>query len=196
MSSYQEIINSRRIIDGPKSELMAISPMKHTFARAFWKQMNANTWFPEEVDLSRDKGCYNRELTDAERTMYDKALAFLSNLDGIQFNNLMNNISLHVTSPEISMCLSRQAYEEANHVDSYATLIETVSMDPMAVYMTFERDGILAEKNEFIMRQSRILKDDYSKRNFALAVVANVILEGIYFYSGFLTFYTLAKRKR
>lgn len=194
MNKYQDIVNARRIIDGPRSDLMMVSPLKHAWAKDYYDQMCANTWFPAEVDLSKERQCYNNDLTEAERNMYDKALAFLSNLDGIQFNNLSNNIGAVITSPEVSMGLARQAFEEVNHVNSYATLIETVSLDPMAVYMTFERDGVLAAKNEYIMRQSRILREEYSPRNFALAVVANVILEGVYFYSGFLDFYTLAKR--
>lgn len=185
-------INKRRLIEGPVSDLMAIAPLKHTWAREIYDGMLANTWFKSEVDLSRDVKQY-KELTDAERDMYNKALAFLSNLDGIQFNNLMNNISRHVTSPEVNMCLSRQSWEEANHVDAYSTLIEAVALDPWQVYTTFARDDILAKKNEYIMRQSRILGENYSAANFARAIVANIILEGIYFYSGFLAFYTLAR---
>lgn len=187
------IVNSRRLIGGPQSKLMAISPMKHTWARHVWKIMMSNTWFPEEIDFSRDVKCYKNDLTAAERQMYDKALAFLSNLDGIQFNNLTFNIGQHITSPEVSMVISRQAWEEANHVYAYSAMIEAISLDPMAVYMTFEKDKILADKNEYIMRQSEILGREYSDRNFALALIANIILEGIYFYSGFLAFYVLAK---
>jgi ribonucleoside-diphosphate reductase beta chain len=193
MSKYADRVNSRRIIEGPKDNLMAISPMKHPWAREIWRVMAANTWFPQEIDLSRDVRDYKTTLTDAERTMYDKALAFLSNLDGIQFNNLIHNIGHYITSPEVSMCISRQAFEEANHVDSYATMIEAISLDPMSVYMTFERDEMLAAKNEYIMQKSLALKEDYSAKNFALAVVANIILEGIYFFSGFLAFYVLAR---
>ena len=192
-TNYQDIVNARRLIDGPRNDLMMVSPLKHPWAKEYYDQMCANTWFPAEVDLSKEKQGY-AELTEAERNMYDKALAFLSNLDGIQFNNLSGNISPVVTSPEVCMGLSRQSFEEVNHVNSYATLIETVSLNPMDVYMTFERDGILSAKNEYIMRQSRILKEEYSAPNFARAVVANIILEGLYFYSGFLSFHVLARR--
>ncbi|MEO9387191.1 ribonucleotide-diphosphate reductase subunit beta [Chromobacterium phragmitis] len=194
MSEYQHIINNRRLIGGERSQLMAISPMKHVWAREYWNQMRANNWNPEEVDLSRDVPCYRNELTEEERNMFDKALAFLSNLDGIQLHNLTDNIAQHVTSPEVKMVLTRQAYEEALHVDSYSVLAEAISADPMAIYMTFMRDEILARKNEYITRQSAKLKDDGSPRSYALAVVANVALEGIYFYSGFLSFFGLAKR--
>lgn len=185
-------VNKRRVIEGPSNDLMAISPLKHKWAREIYKVMIANSWTVQEVDFSRDVKHYP-ELTDAERDMFDKALAFLSNLDGIQFNNLMNNISRHITSPEINMCISRQSWEEANHVDAYSTMIEAVALDPWQVYTMFARDDVLAKKNEYIMRQSAILGHDYSAGNFLRAVVANIILEGIYFYSGFLAFYTLAR---
>lgn len=189
---YSLNINDRRLIEGPQDKLMCVSPLKHAWTNEIWDVMMANTWFPREVDLSRDVKQY-KTLDPAKTAMYDKALAFLSNLDGIQFNNLTFNIGEHITSPEVSMVISRQAWEEANHVKSYATLIEAVSANPHDIYTLFARDGILAEKNEYIMRQSAILGTDYSARNFALAVVANIILEGIYFYSGFLAFYTLAR---
>jgi ribonucleoside-diphosphate reductase beta chain len=185
-------VNKRRLIEGPHSDLMAVSPLKHAWARDVWKVMLANTWMAQEIDLSRDVKQY-KELTDAERLMYDRDLAFLSNLDGIQFNNLTLNIGSHITSPEVSMCISRQSWEEANHVDAYSTMIEAVSLNPMELYTMFARDNVLADKNEYIMKQSAILSNEYSAENFALAVVANIILEGVYFYSGFLGFYTLAK---
>lgn len=190
----QELVNSRRIINGPKSDLMQISPMKHAFARQYWKQMLDNTWFATEIDISKDVDCYKNVLTNGERDAYDKALAFLSNLDGIQLHNITDNIAKWVTSPEITMVLTRQAYEEALHVDAYSTMVEAITTDPLSIYMMFERDGLLAKKNEYIMEQSRSLTDDCSPETFALALIANVALEGIYFYSGFLTFYALGKR--
>lgn len=190
LSSFD--VSKRRLIEGPTNKMMAVSPLKHPWARDIWKVMLANTWMAQEIDLSRDVKQYG-ELTDAERLMYDRALAFLSNLDGIQFNNLTFNIGHHITSPEVSMCISRQAWEEANHVDAYETMIEAISLDPMHLYTMFARDKILGEKNEYIMQSSMILGEEYSAQSFAIAVVANIILEGIYFYSGFLSFYTLAK---
>lgn len=194
MTDYASRINDRRLILGPQDDLMAISPMKHAWAKPLHKKMKDNTWFPEVVNISGDRTCYSERLEDKERRMYDKALAFLSNLDGIQFNNINQNIAKHVTSPEVRICLARQAWEEALHVESYATIIETVSADPMSVYMTFERDGILAQKNEFILKQSRLLGENFSAKGFGLACVSNIALEGVYFFSGFLSFYLLADK--
>lgn len=193
MSRSNEIINARRLAFGPRSDLMAISPMKHTWARDMWKMMLANNWTMNEVDLSEDGPCYRSRLIDGERFAYDSALAFVSNLDGIQLHNLTNNISKCITSPEVEMLITRQAYEEALHVDSYSQIAETICADPMEVYMRFETDGILAAKNAHIMRQSALLSGDQTHEQFARAIVANVVLEGIYFYSAFLVFYILGR---
>lgn len=189
-------VNDRRLILGPRNNLMAISPLKHAWARDLWKVLLANTWFPQEVDMSRDIKQYRAPdvLTEADKRMYKMALAFVSNLDGIQFNNLTFNIGHHITSPEVSMLISRQAFEEALHVDAYSTMIEAVTDEPMSIYTLFAHDDILGAKNEHILKQSAILGNEFNAKNFTMALVANMMLEGVYFFSGFLTFYILARQ--
>lgn len=191
--SYRETVNRRRLAFGPQDRLMTMAQIKYPWAIEVYDLMEANTWFPKSIAMNDDKECYRNRLTPAERNAYDKALAFVSNLDGIQFNNLTMNIGQHVTAPEVSLMLARQAAEEGVHVRAYQTMIQAVSLDPEAVYMTFETDELLALKNEYIMRKSDILHDDPTPANFARAIVGNVILEGIYFYSAFLVFYVLAR---
>lgn len=193
-SNSTEITNRRRLAFGIKDELMCMARIRYPWAIDIYDRQEANTWFPKSIPLGDDKAMYRSPaLSDRERNAYDKALAFVSNLDGIQFNNLIHNIGQHITAPEVSLAIARQASEEGVHVRSYQFMIEAVSLDPEKVYMAFESDGVLAKKNEYIMRQSRILKDDPTPANFARAIVGNVILEGIYFYSAFLVFYTLAR---
>lgn len=194
MTSSTHITNRRRIAFGAKDELMNMSRVKYPWATEIYDRMESNTWFPKSIPLGDDRVMYRSgALNDRERNAFDKALAFVSNLDGIQFNNLIHNIGQHITAPEVSLAIARQASEEGVHVRSYQFMIEAVSLDPESVYMMFERDGMLAKKNEFIMRSSAVLKDDPTPENFARAIVGNVILEGIYFYSAFLVFYTLAR---
>ena len=197
MRNVNDVLKRRKIINGERSKLMMVRPVKHQFARDLLRIMINNTWGTDEVDLTGDKLQYESGvLTDGELTAYKRALAFVSNLDGIQLNNLTNNINQHVTSPEVNQCLVRQAWEEALHVEAYATMIETIGFDPLEVYFMYEDDPLLAEKNAYIMRQSEILGDGFSEDNYVLACAANIALEGIYFYSAFLTFYTLSRQNK
>ncbi len=188
-------VNDRRLIDGPRNNLMQLVPRKHEWANGVLTQMKNNTWDEREVILAEDAKQYaTGKLTGGNLKAYKKALAFLSNLDGIQLNNLTMNIGRYITSPEVSMCIARQAWEEALHVLSYAQMIESIGFDPKEIYWMFETDEILAEKNQYIMSSSEILGTGYSPENFVKAVVANIALEGIYFFNGFLVFYTLERQ--
>lgn len=196
MTTTTEITNARRIAFGPEDKLMNMSRIKYQWAIDIYDRMEANTWFPKSIPLGDDRQCYRNNLNEREKNAYDKALAFVSNLDGIQFNNLIHNIGSRITAPEVSLAIARQAAEEGVHVRAYQFMVEAVSMNPESVYMLFQSDGMLARKNEFIMSSSRVLSDDPTPANFARAIVGNVILEGIYFYSAFLVFYTLARNNK
>lgn len=188
-------VNDRRLIESPKNNLLQVRPLKHEWANDVIIKMMSNTWDHREVDLSEDAKQYaTGMLTGSNLSAYRKTLAFLSNLDGIQFNNLVTNIGKHITSPEVSMCVSRQSWEEVLHVLSYAQMIESIGFDPNEIYWMFEEDPILAEKNQYIMSSSEILGKTFTPENFIKAIVANITLEGIYFFNGFLTLYTLEKQ--
>lgn len=187
------ITNARRLAFGPEDKLMNMSRIRYPWAVEIHERMMANFWTEKAIPMGGDKQCYRTQLTPQERTAYDKALAFVSNLDGIQFNNLIHNIGLHITAPEVSGAIARQAAEEYVHVRAYQTMIEAVALNPEEVYTAFERDGLLASKNAYIMRQSEVLKGSPTPANFARAIVGNIILEGIYFYSAFLVFGALAQ---
>jgi ribonucleoside-diphosphate reductase beta chain len=188
-------INERRLIESERSNLMQIRPLKHNWAKDVLDKMISNHWSEKEIDLSEDAKQYATSMLVAGNLKaYKKALAFLSNLDGIQLNNLTTNIGKHITSPEVSMCVVRQSWEECQHVLSYAQMIESIGFDPTEIYWEFERDELLAEKNKFITESSAVLGKDFTPENFVKAIVANIALEGIYFFNGFLVFYTLERQ--
>ena len=191
--SSTTITNARRIAFGPQDKLMNMSKVKFQWAVDIHETMLSNFWTEKAVPMGGDKLCYRNVLSDVEQNAFDKALAFVSNLDGIQFNNLIHNIGSCITAPEVSGAIARQAAEEYLHVRAYQTMIEAISLDPELVYTAFERDGLLAAKNAHIMAQSDILKGEPTPANFARAVVGNIIMEGVYFYSAFLVFGSFAQ---
>jgi ribonucleoside-diphosphate reductase beta chain len=188
-------ISERKLIEGKTNNLMALHPLKHPWAKELFDKMRENSWHESEVDLSMDaKQFKTGVLNEGNLFCYKKALAFLSNLDGIQFNSLTTNIGRWVTSPEVQMCISRQVFEEAQHVASYDTMISSIGFEPEEIYYAFENDPLLANKNEFITKSSQLLGKGFSGENFAKAIVANVALEGIYFFSGFMVFFNLERQ--
>jgi ribonucleoside-diphosphate reductase beta chain len=153
-------------------KIMKLHPMNYPEAKEIWEAMLSNNWTVSEVNMADDFYDF-KNLDESEKSMYGKALAFLSNLDGIQFNNLADNINKYVTAPEISLCLSRQAFEEALHVHAYSTMIESMGYFPDEIYEMFLTDEILFKKNNYILKQSSILGKEFSIENFIFAVDAN-----------------------
>ena len=132
-------------------------------------------------------------LTVPEKRMYDLVLAQLIFMDSLQTNNLMDNINPYITAPEINACLSRQAYEEANHSKSYAVMVESISDNTDEIYDMWKNDSKLLEKNKYIAEVYKNLSGDITDTKIVLALFANQILEGLYFYAGFAAIYALGK---
>ena len=187
-----ENVNDRRIFGGNPTGIFELNDIKYQWAYNLWEMMLNNTWFPKEVDMTRDVSDY-KHLSDVEKAAYDKALSQLIFMDSLQTNNIMDNINPYVTSPEINLILVRQAYEEALHSQSYAVMVDSISANSKEIYDLWRRDMMLKNKNDAIAKVYDELSQNPTESNFVKACFANQILEGIYFYSGFAYIYTLAR---
>ena len=188
----KETFNERRIFGGNPDGMINFTKVKYQWALNLWDMMEANTWFPREVQMTGDAKDY-KYLTVAEKRMYDLVLSQLIFMDSLQTNNLMDNINPYITVPEINACLSRQSYEEANHSKSYAVMVESISDNTDEIYDMWKTDAKLKEKNNYIAEVYHNLAGDITDEKIVLAMFANQILEGLYFYAGFAAIYALGK---
>jgi ribonucleoside-diphosphate reductase beta chain len=188
----KENLNDRRTFGGNPDGMINFTRCKYEWATKLWDMMEANTWFPREVQMTGDAKDY-KYLTPAEKRMYDLVLSQLIFMDSLQTNNLMDNINPYITAPEINACLSRQSYEEANHSKSYAVMVESISDNTDKIYDMWKTDAKLREKNNFIAGVYKNLSGDITDEKIVLAMFANQVLEGLYFYSGFAAMYALGK---
>jgi len=188
-----ESINDRRVFGGNPDGMINFTRYKYGWAIKLWDQMEANTWFPREVQMTADAKDY-KNLTNNEKRMYDLVLSQLIFMDSLQTNNLMDNINPFITSTEINACLSRQSYEEANHSKSYAVMVESISDNTDEIYDMWKHDKHLIEKNKYIAQvYENLSHGDMTDTTILLALFANQILEGLYFYAGFAAIYALGK---
>ncbi|MBM0611776.1 ribonucleotide-diphosphate reductase subunit beta [Helicobacter pylori] len=187
-----ESVNERKIFGGNPTSMFDLNKIKYQWADHLWKTMLANTWFAEEVSMNDDKRDYLK-LSTEEKIGYDRALAQLIFMDSLQTNNLIDNVNPFITSPEINLCLVRQAYEEALHSHAYAVMVESISANTEEIYDMWRNDMQLKSKNDYIAQVYMELAKNPTEESILKALFANQILEGIYFYSGFSYFYTLAR---
>ena len=66
----------------------------------------------------------------------------------------------------------------------------------MEVLYQWKEDEHLLARNTFIGSLYNEFQEHHSAETLAKVLVANYILEGIYFYSGFMFFYNLARNRR
>jgi len=188
----QESLNDRKVFGGNPDGMLNFTKAKYNWALNLWDTMEANTWFPKEVQMTGDAKDY-KALTTPEKRMYDLVLSQLIFMDSLQTNNIMDNMNPYITAPEINAILSRQSYEEANHSKSYAVMVESISDNTDEIYNMWKTDAMLQKKNLFIANSFKALSEELTDESMLLAMFANQILEGIYFYAGFAAMYALGK---
>lgn len=187
-------VHARTIIKGNTTGLFQLNATKYSWAKSLYQVMVGNFWIPEKVSgLGEDAVQFKNALTDDERRAYKGILSFLIFLDSIQTVNLPN-FNDYITAPEVNLILSIQAYQEAIHSQSYATILETVvdAKDRDSIYYFWRDDKHLLERNKFIGGIYQDFIDHPNDTNFFRGVIGNFLLESIYFYNGFAFFDTLA----
>ncbi len=187
---------SRRLIGGDTTNLNDYNNMKYNWVSDRYRQAMNNFWIPEEVNLKTDVKQYD-QLTQPERRAYDKILSFLIFLDSIQTANLPY-VSEYITANEVNLCLAIQTYQEAIHSQSYSYMLDTICspQERNDVLYQWKNDEHLLARNTFIGDLYNLFQEEKSAYNLAKVMVANYILEGIYFYSGFMFFYNLARNNK
>lgn len=188
--------SKKRIINGNTTNLNDFNNMKYTWASDWYRQAMNNFWIPEEINLSQDLKDYGK-LTEDERTAYDKILSFLIFLDSIQTANL-SNINNYITASEVNLCLTIQAFQEAVHSQSYSYMLDTICSPEKRneILYQWRDDENLLKRNKFIGDLYNNFLEDPSEENLVKTLMANYILEGIYFYSGFMFFYNLERNHK
>jgi len=186
-------LSKRRMINGNTTNLNDFNNMKYTWVSDWYRHAMNNFWIPEEINLTQDVKDY-RNLEIEEKEAYDKILSFLIFLDSLQTANLPN-VGEFITANEVNLCLTIQAYQEAIHSQSYGYILDTICSpeERTEILYQWKDDPFLLARNKFIGDQYNDFYYNRTKYNLVKTVVANYILEGIYFYSGFMFFYALGR---
>jgi ribonucleoside-diphosphate reductase beta chain len=182
---------------------LTLRPMKYPHFFDRYKDAIKNTWTVEEVDLHSDLADLAL-LSDAERHLVSRLVAFFATGDTIVANNLVLNLYQHVNSPEGRLYLSRQLFEEAVHVQFYLNLLDTYVPDETERFEAFAAiDNIpsIARKADFCFKwidsvfDLRKLETREHRRAFLLNVICfAACIEGLFFYGAFAYVYFLRSR--
>ncbi len=190
-------IENRTIIKGNITGLFNLNDVKYSWAKPMYQVMVGNFWLPEKVSGLGDDATMYKHLSPAEQQAYKGVISFLTFLDSLQTVNLPN-FSDYITSPEVNLLLAIQSYQEAIHSQSYTTILETVvdAKEREEIYYFWRDDKVLLDRNTYIGDLYQQFIDKPTDSNFFQALIANYLLESIYFYNGFAFFDTLVYNQK
>ncbi|SFV49808.1 Ribonucleotide reductase of class Ia (aerobic), beta subunit [hydrothermal vent metagenome] len=186
-----EDILDEKLYGGSPSGFVDFNRSRYKWDTNIYDLMNANTWFPSEVNTSAEKKNFSM-LTDNEQAIYKMTFAQLSFNDSAQeeylsdFRRLANNRL-------VKSVLSLQIMQEVNHSKSYAVLLDACGNSD-EVFNLYKHDIALNEKNQKIAEQFARYIDGGSADKMILSAMASVNLEGIYFLLGFSYIYLLGDK--
>lgn len=182
---------------------LTLRPMRYPHFYERYRDGIKNSWTVEEVDLHTDLKDLAK-LSEAERHLVSRLVAFFATGDTIVANNLVLNLYQHINSPEGRLYLSRQLFEEAVHVQFYLTLLDTYVPDEDERHEAFAAvDNIASIRNkaEFCFKwidtvfELDALTTQEHRRAFLLNVICfAACIEGLFFYGAFAYVYFLRSR--
>lgn len=184
---------ARRMIGGNTTNLNDFNNLKYHWSSDWYRQAMNNFWIPEEINLGQDVKDYV-QLSFYERQAYDKILSFLIFLDSIQTANLPF-LGEFITANEVNLCLSIQCFQESVHSQSYSYMLDTICnpVQRNEILYQWKTDQHLLRRNTFIGECYNALRIQQNHMTLLKVLMANYILEGIYFYSSFMFFYNLSR---
>lgn len=183
---------------------LTLRPMLYPVFYEMYRNAIKNTWTVEEVDFSTDVNDLALRLTEAERHLINRLIAFFATGDSIVANNLVLNLYRHINSPEARMYLSRQLYEEALHVQFYLTLLDTYipeHAEREKAFAAIDNIPSIHRKAQFCMRwldsihDMNVVETKADRRQFLLNLICfAACIEGMFFFAAFAYVYFMRSR--
>ena len=183
------------------SEGLLLKPVRYQWAMDLYDQAVANTWFPNEIQLGEDLADFAR-MTDDERHALTYLMSYFNPNELLVNKALAFGVYPYVNAAECHLYLAKQMWEEANHCMSFEYVLETFPIDRNEAYNSHVDIPSMARKEEFevsfikrMTEQTIDITTPAGKQDFVRNLVAyNIILEGIWFYSGFMVALSFRQR--
>ncbi len=169
-----------------------------SFAFKLYQQGCTNSWFPKEIALAQDKAEYDNKLSEMEKHYIKYMIGFFCTAESLVANNITHALYKHIDNPEYKLYLLRQAYEEANHSVTFLYIIDSLGLNRQEIFDMYKTVPEIGAKKDFeekftkdLMDKSDITPQELFKNLFGFYA----IMEGLYFFSGFLIGLSFGRRQ-
>jgi ribonucleoside-diphosphate reductase beta chain len=180
---------------------LLLKPVKYKWAMDLYNQAVANTWFPNEIQLGQDLADW-KAMSDEERHAVTFLMSYFNPNELLVNKALAFGVYPYVNAAECHLYLAKQMWEEANHCMSFEYVLETFPIDRDQAYAAHVETPSMARKEEFETKYIKRMTEETldittteGKKDFIRNLIAyNIILEGIWFYSGFMVALSFRQR--
>jgi len=184
-------ILDEKLFGGNPTGFVDFNRSKYRWDSNIYDLMNANTWFPSEVNTSSEKKNFDK-LSPNEQSIYKMTFAQLSFNDSAQ-EEYLSDFRRLATNRLVKSTITLQMMQEVNHSKSYAVLLDACG-NSEEVFNLYKYDEMLNQKNQKVAEQFARYIDGNSSDKMLLSAMASVNLEGIYFLLGFSYIYLLGDK--
>ncbi len=195
----------KRILNCNQTDVNQLMPLKYHWAWEHYLNGCNNHWMPTEVPMQKDIETWkSNKLSDKERLLIMRTLGFFSTGESLVGNNIVLGIFKQITNAEARQYLLRQAFEEALHTHAFHYIVESLSLDSREIFNMYREINSIHQKDLFEMK----LTEDLLEEGFKTETTADmqrfvknlvgfyVIMEGIFFYSGFAMILSLHRQNK
>nr|WP_281721255.1 ribonucleotide-diphosphate reductase subunit beta [Nitrosomonas nitrosa] len=195
----------KRLLNCNAVDVNQLMPLKYHWAWEHYLNGCANNWLPSEVSMQRDIELWkSNRLSADERLVIMRNLGFFSTAESLVGNNIVLAIFRFITNAEARQYLLRQAFEEAVHTHTFHYIVESLSLDQREVFNMYHEVNSIHDKDAFEMSLTAEIADPSfctdsvgGIQKFVRNLVGfYVIMEGIFFYSGFVMMLSFQRQNR
>lgn len=180
---------------------LLLKPIHYPWAMDLYDQAVANTWFPNEIQLAQDLADWEK-MSDEERHAVTFLMSYFNPNELLVNKALAFGVYPYVNAAEAHLYLAKQMWEEANHCMAFEYVLDTFPIDREAAYEAHVEVPEMRVKEEFETKFIKRMSEDTldittteGKKDFVRNLIAyNIILEGIWFYSGFMVALSFRQR--
>lgn len=196
---------NKRLLNCNAVDVNQLMPLKYYWAWEHYLNGCANNWLPSEVSMQRDIELWkSNRLSADERLVIMRTLGFFSTAESLVGNNIVLAIFRFITNAETRQYLLRQAFEEAVHTHTFHYIVESLSLDQREVFNMYHEVNSIHDKDAFEMSLTAEITDPNFRTDSTEGIqkfVKNlvgfyVIMEGIFFYSGFVMMLSFHRQNR
>ncbi|MEK5060608.1 ribonucleotide-diphosphate reductase subunit beta [Paenibacillus shunpengii] len=187
---------STRIINGENSGILNWNDIRMPHMYKLYKVLLLNYWIADEIPMSKDAQQFPHLDAEEQRT-FKINIGLLAVLDSMQ-TMFVGDVREYLTDSSLEAISAIIAQQEVVHNQSYSYVLSSlVSWDEQKeIFEYWKHDPVLLERNRFIADIYQNFRDEATPQTFFEALVADMILEGIFFYSTFAFFYNLARDQK